>query len=287
MIADLHIHSPYSQGGHRDLSLESIALWAIRKGGHHVGTGDWTHPKWWNELRSKLIPAEDGLFRLRDDVEEVVKQQLPSKLHGGMLRFVLQAELSNVYEHDGKVRKIHHLLFVPDFARAQHIQRQLTSFGDLSADGRPTLSLSSRDLVELVSESSHRSFVIPAHIWHPWHGLLGSSYGYEDLDACYGEMKSQLFALETGLSSVPSMSRRCSQLDSFALVSFSNARRPEQLCREATLIDSELAYDALFQALRDDTLEKPKVQTLECYPEKGRYFLDGHQSCELRLTPQE
>lgn len=287
MIADLHIHSPYTQGGHRDLSLESIALWAMRKGVHLVGTGDWTHPKWWNELRSKLIPAEDGLFRLRDDVAELVRQQLPSKLHEAKLRFVLQAELSNVYEQDGKVRKIHHLLFVPDFARAQHIQKQLTAFGDLSADGRPTVSLSSRDFVELVSESSHRSFVIPAHIWHPWHGLLGSSHGFQELESCYGDMKPQLFALETGLSSVPSMSRRCSQLDSFSLVSFSNARRPEQIGREATLINSELTYDTVFQALREDSLEEPKVQTLECYPEKGRYFLDGHQSCELRLTPQE
>lgn len=287
VIADLHIHSSYAQGAHRDLSLETIALWAKRKGIHVVGTGDWTHPRWWSELRAKLIPAEDGLFRLRTDLETKLDQQLPPNLHEAPLRFVLGGELATIYEQDNKVRKVHHLLFAPDFARAQHIQRQLEPYGDLSVDGRPTLSLSSRDLLALIVESSPRCHLIPAHIWHPWNGLLGSTHGFDTVEECYGDMTPHIFALETGLSSVPSMSRRCSQLDSFSLVSFSNARKPEQLGREATLIQTSLSYDNLFAALKQDTMEQPTLQTLECYPERGRYFLDGHQSCETRLTPTE
>ncbi len=283
VYTDLHIHSPFAQGSSRELQLEQLALAAKRKGLHVIGAGDWTHPGRWSELRSKLMPAEDGLFRLRSDLELTLNKQLPPALTEQPLRFLLSTEVSTVYEQEHQVRKIHHLLFAPDFARAQRIRQSLERHGDLTLDGRPTLSLNSRDLLEITLESSPRCHLIPAHIWSPWNGLFGSTYGFETLDKCYQDLSEYIFALETGLSSIPSMSRQWSALDRLSLVSFSNTHAPSHLGREATAFNTSLQYDAFFDALQ----QQDALKTIEYFPEKGRYHLDGHRSCDIRCTPAQ
>src|SRR6186997_193705 len=75
--ADLHVHSKYSRATSRDLDLEHLAAWAARKGIGVVATGDFTHPAWRAELGEKLVAAEPGLYRLRDDIEKAVMAAVP------------------------------------------------------------------------------------------------------------------------------------------------------------------------------------------------------------------
>ena len=46
---------------------ENLDLWARKKGISLIGTGDFTHPAWRRELLEKLIPAEDGLYCLKEE----------------------------------------------------------------------------------------------------------------------------------------------------------------------------------------------------------------------------
>jgi len=62
-IADLHIHSRYSRATSPDMSPENIWKWAQLKGITVIGTGDFTHPKWFKELGEKLEPTGNGLER--------------------------------------------------------------------------------------------------------------------------------------------------------------------------------------------------------------------------------
>ena len=54
IIADLHIHSKYARGTSKNLDLENVERYGLLKGLGLVGTGDFTHPKWIVELKSKL-----------------------------------------------------------------------------------------------------------------------------------------------------------------------------------------------------------------------------------------
>ena len=61
-LADLHIHSRYSRATSRDCVPEHLEAWARRKGLDVIGTGDFTHPAWRDELREKLEPTGDAAF---------------------------------------------------------------------------------------------------------------------------------------------------------------------------------------------------------------------------------
>ncbi|HIG98654.1 TPA: DNA helicase UvrD, partial [Candidatus Woesearchaeota archaeon] len=54
VIADMHIHSSHSRACSKDLSLENLEKYARIKGIGLLGTGDFTHPKWVQEIKSKL-----------------------------------------------------------------------------------------------------------------------------------------------------------------------------------------------------------------------------------------
>ncbi len=281
--ADLHVHSRYSRATSPQADLEHLAYWARRKGIAVTGTGDFTHPAWRAELAEKLVPAEPGLFRLRDDLEAGLAAELPPACRG-RARFLLSVEISTIYKKDGAVRKIHHLIYVPDFETADRIAARLARIGNVAADGRPILGLDSRDLLEIVLESSADAYLAPAHVWTPWFAVLGSRSGFDSVADCYGDLADHVFAIETGLSSDPAMNRRVSALDRYRLLSSSDAHSPPKLGREATTFDADLDYFAIRRALKTGD---GYAGTVEFFPEEGKYHLDGHRKCEVRLSPEE
>jgi DNA helicase II / ATP-dependent DNA helicase PcrA len=281
--ADLHVHSKYSRATSRDLDLEHLAAWAARKGIGVVATGDFTHPAWRAELKEKLVPAEPGLFRLRREIEQAIAQELPPACRT-TVRFMLEVEISTIYKKGEKTRKVHHLIYVSDFATVDRIAERLARIGNIASDGRPILGLDSRDLLEITLESSPDAYFIPAHIWTPWFAALGSQSGFDSIAECYGDLADHIFAVETGLSSDPPMNWRLSMLDRYRLVSNSDAHSPGKLGREATTFDCALDYFAIRKALETG---EGYVGTVEFFPEEGKYHLDGHRKCGVKLSPRE
>jgi DNA helicase II / ATP-dependent DNA helicase PcrA len=281
--ADLHVHSKYSRATSRDLDLEHLAAWAARKGISVVGTGDFTHPVWRAELKDKLVPAEPGLFRLRPEIERAIAAELPAACQA-TVRFMLSVEISTIYKKGEKTRKVHHLIYAPDFTTVDRISERLARIGNIASDGRPILGLDSRDLLEITLTSDPGAYFIPAHIWTPWFAALGSQSGFDSIKECYGDLADHIFAVETGLSSDPPMNWRLSMLDRYRLVSNSDAHSPGKLGREATTFDCALDYFAIRKALETGD---GYVGTVEFFPEEGKYHLDGHRKCGIKLSPRE
>ena len=284
-LADLHVHSRFSRATSRSLDLLGLHGWAKRKGLTVVGTGDFTHPAWRAELVEQLRPAEQGLYRLREDLRSEAEQEVPTSC-GGDVRFVLQVEISTIYKADGKTRKVHHVILCPDLEEAEQLGTALGRIGNVSSDGRPILGLDSRDLLEIVLENCPGGCLIPAHIWTPWFSVLGSKSGFDSIEECYRDLSDHIFAVETGLSSDPPMNWRCSSLDRFALISNSDAHSAAKLGRECNLFDTEISYDNMMDALSNQG-DGRFLGTIEFFPEEGKYHLDGHRRCDLRLTPKE
>src|SRR4029453_7779144 len=252
-IADLHIHSKYSRACSRDLELENLAWWAQRKGITLLGTGDFTHPGWFDHLRENLVPAEPGLYRLAPDREAEVARRLPPSVHD-QVRFLLSVEISTIYKRDGRTRKVHHLVYLPDLAAVERFNGRLGHGpgglgGNLGSDGRPILGLDSRDLLEITLESSPDGFLVPAHIWTPWFSALGSKSGFDAIADCYADLAGYIHAVETGLSSDPEMNWRVSGLDPYRLVSNSDAHSAPALAREATCLTTGLDYFSVKRAI--------------------------------------
>lgn len=282
--ADLHIHSHYSRATSKNLDFEHLTLWAQLKGVHVVATGDIAHPGWLQEMHEKLEPAEEGLFRLKEEFARPIREQLPPSCHG-MVRFVLGGEISNIYKRHDKVRKIHNVVFLPNLDAVARFQTRLEKIGNIRSDGRPILGLDSRDLLEILLEVDPAGCLIPAHIWTPWFAMFGSKSGFDTVEECFGDLTSHIFAVETGLSSDPPMNNLLSELDPYVLVSSSDAHSPQKLAREANLFDCDLSYAGMFDALRDADPER-FIGTVEFFPEEGKYHMDGHRKCEIRWDPE-
>lgn len=280
-IADLHLHSHYSRATSKDLNLETLYNWARIKGIHVIGTGDFTHPLWFRELKEKLEPDGTGLFRLKNPPKEDVPGFKCADID---VRFCLTSEISSIYKQGDKVRKNHNCVYAPDFETVARINAKLGQIGNLEADGRPILGLPSRDLLEIVLETSEDAHLIPAHIWTPWFSMFGSKSGYDSVKECFRDLAGHIFALETGLSSDPEMNWRLSMLDKYTLVSNSDAHSPQKLGREANLFDTERSYYGLFEALKT---KKGFLGTYEFFPEEGKYHMDGHRKCDLCFEPEE
>ena len=279
-IADLHIHSKYSRATARNLDLEIIAGWAIKKGIDLVATGDFTHPKWFDELKEKLVSAEEGFFKLKDK-------------KNSKIRFCLSVEISSIYKSEAldgsdpaqaKVRRVHNLIFLPSLEDAEKFNKKLGKIGNIKSDGRPILGLSSRALLEILLETAPDGFLIPAHIWTPHFSVLGAQSGFDSVEACFGDLTQYIFALETGLSADPPMCRRLSMLDRYSLVSNSDAHSPANLGREANIFSCNFNFSSMKKALMSG---KGFEGTIEFFPEEGKYHLDGHRNCERSMTPHE
>jgi DNA helicase II / ATP-dependent DNA helicase PcrA len=281
--ADLHIHSKFSRACSRDCDLEHLAWWAGRKGIGVVGTGDFTHPAWREELGAKLVPEAPGLFRLRPELERAVHETLPPACRTPV-RFLLSSEISTIYKRDDRTRKVHHLLYAPSLEAVDEITRQLLRIGNLASDGRPILGLDSRNLLEITLSGGDGCYLVPAHAWTPWFAVLGSQSGFDRVADCYADLASHIFAIETGLSSDPEMNWRVSSLDGYRLVSNSDAHSPPMLGREATAFSCEADYFSIERALKTgDGFDG----TVEFFPEEGKYHLDGHRACDVRTTPAQ
>ncbi len=281
-IADLHTHSHYAQATSPSLCLETMYQWAQIKGIHILGTGDFTHPAWFAELQDKLVPEGNGFFTMKNPPLQTV---LPGiKVTGTPVRFCLSTEICSVYTFDGKLRKNHNLVYAPDFETVRRINEKLAKFPGLSIDGRPTIPLSSRDLLELVIDISPKAYLVPAHAWTPWFSTLGSRGGYDSVEACFRDLTPYIFALETGFSSDPAMNWQWSKLDKFTMLSSSDAHSPHKLGREANRFDTEMSYDGMFEAIKTG---KGFKGTFEFFPEEGKYSYDGHRKCGVRLSPEE
>lgn len=279
-IADLHIHSKYSRATSRECIPEYLELWARRKGIHLVGTGDFTHPAWREELNEKLIPAEEGLYTLREDF------RLHDACTDGLLRprFVVTGEISSIYKKGGKVRKVHNVILLPSLEAAELLSQKLEAIGNIHSDGRPILGLDCRDLLEITLEACPDAVFIPAHIWTPHFSLFGAFSGFNTIEECFEDLTPHIHALETGLSSDPPMNWRLSALDGYHLVSNSDAHSPSKLGREANLLEGPLSYPALSHALQTG---EGLAGTIEFFPEEGKYHFDGHRNCNLCLSPAE
>lgn len=267
-IADFHIHSKYSRATARDMDIPHLDKMAKIKGIDLVGTGDFTHPLWLNELERTLTCENDEIYRFGDTL------------------FILTAEVSNIFYKNGVNRKIHNLIFAPDFAVVKKINRKLARFGDLYSDGRPILKMEAKDLVEMILGISEEAFIVPAHIWTPWFSLFGANSGFNSIEECFGEYTKYIYALETGLSSDPAMNWRVSSLDRFTLISNSDAHSPSKLGREANVFSSKVGYGEIKEILQEKD-KKRFLYTIEFFPQEGKYHYDGHRRCNICLSPEK
>lgn len=281
-IADLHIHSSYSIATSRDISPETLSKWAQLKGVTVLGTGDFTHPSWFSELKEKLEPIGNGLFRLKKKYRGIDKE-VPESCRGE-LYFLLSSEISCIYKKDGKVRKVHNLVYMPGFEEAKRLNVELEKIGNLKGDGRPILGLDSKELLRIALDISPDSILVPAHAWTPHFSVFGSVSGFGSLDECFEELTPHIHAIETGLSSDPPMNWRVSSLDNINLISNSDAHSPQKIGREANIFDTDLSYSGIMGSIKD---RKGFMGTIEFFPEEGKYHLDGHRACKVRLTPEE
>ena len=279
-IGDLHIHSRYSRATSKDCTPEHLDLWARKKGIHIVGTGDFTHPAWREELTEKLEPAEDGLYVLKDEYR-IKDEEIPGEV---IPRFVITGEISSIYKKNGKVRKVHSLILLPGLEDAERISAKLEQIGNIHSDGRPILGVDCHDLLEIILELSPQAVYVPAHIWTPHFSLFGAFSGFDTVEECFEDLTPYIHAMETGLSSDPPMNWRVSALDRYQLISNSDAHSPAKLGREANLFDIPLSYEGLSRAVQTG---EGLYGTIEFFPEEGKYHMDGHRKCNLCLTPSD
>jgi uncharacterized protein (TIGR00375 family) len=262
------------------MSLESLWKWAQLKGISVIGTGDFTHPKWLAELKVKLDANYNKIFKLK---ESYCGQQIPSSCAADVF-FILSAEISCIYLKNGKLRKVHIVVLVPDIAAAEKVNRALSGIGNLSSDGRPILGLDAGKLLEIVMDACPDALFIPAHAWTPHFSVFGASSGFDSLEECFGELTPYIYAIETGLSSDPSMNWRLSALDSITLISNSDAHSAPKIGREANIFETDVSFESIRQAVKT---KKGFIGTVEFFPEEGKYHYDGHRLCGVNLTPEE
>jgi len=277
VIADLHIHSRYSRATSERMSIEEIARFGKVKGLTIVGTGDFTHPKWFEELSQALVSEpETGLYKLANDAESPI-------------RFMVTTEVSTVFTYKNEIKKVHHVILTPSLQTAAQINDRLAKWGKLGADGRPTLSVDPPTLVEEVMEVSSENILFPAHAWTPWFSIFGAFSGFDSVEECYQDMTKHIHALETGLSSDPPMNWRLSGLDGFTLVSNSDCHSfwPWRIGREANVFELERpSYGGVTEAIRLKDKRRFKF-TIETDPAYGKYHWTGHRNCKVALSARE
>ena len=280
-VADLHLHSKYSRAVSRDMVLPTMALWAEKKGINILSTGDWTHPLWFREIQQELVEDTKGIFKLKNQKDSTV-------------RFLLSVEIASIYSQGGKTHRIHNLVFSPSFETADKINKELIKRGcNLTSDGRPMLGLSSIQLLEIIKSIDENVLLIPCHAWTPWFSLYGSNSGFDSIDEAFGKYASEIYGVETGLSSDPFMNWQIKELENRSILSFSDAHSPMKMGREATVFvakddSKKITYQDLVLAIKNESKAKFRIgYTIEFYPEEGKYHYNGHRNCQVVQTPSE
>src|SRR3989344_2899303 len=271
-IGDFHIHSKYARATSQDMNLENLDIWATKKGIQVISAGDFTHPAWFQELRAKLEPSASGLFKLKNNSAGTF--------------FILTTEISCIYSKNGKVRKVHLLVFAPSLEAVKKINDRLAVRGNLAADGRPIIGIDAKDVLKIALDASPECMVVPAHAWTPWFAVFGSKSGFDSLEECFDDYTKHIYAVETGLSSDPAMNWRFSGLDKVALISNSDAHSAQKIGREANIFDTEVSYQGIADAIKTKDPKK-FLFTVEFFPEEGKYHYDGHRLCQVSLTPAQ
>jgi len=282
IVADLHLHSKYSRAVSQKMDLKEIASWAEKKGIHLVSTADWTHPLWFREIQENLIEKNEGVFKLKDGSFPKVS-------------FILSTELSSIYSQNGKTHRIHNLVFAPSIETAEKVIKKLQNEGvNLLADGRPTMGLSAKNLLEMLLSIDEKNFLIPCHIWTPWFSLYGSKSGFDSIEEAFGNYSKYIYAVETGLSSDPVMNWQIAELKNRSIVSFSDAHSGQKLGREATVFipnnnfSGSFNYLDIINAFKQEKNTNLKIgYTIEFFPEEGKYHWSGHRLCGIKYSPDE
>jgi uncharacterized protein (TIGR00375 family) len=272
IIADFHVHSAYSRATSQEMHLPTMAQWAGLKGIHLLGTGDFTHPAYFEEIKTDLEETGQGLLKLKGDKAAA--------------HFILTAETSHIYTQAGKGRRVHMMIFAPTIRSVEKINLHLGRIGNVNSDGRPIFGFSAKDLVKIVLDIDPACLVVPAHVWTPWFSVFGSHSGFDSLEECFEEETANIQAIETGLSSDPAMNRRWSDLDRLSLISNSDAHSPAKIGREANILDCLWSYDDIIQTIKN---KDPQhfLATIEFFPEEGKYHFDGHRSCGICYSPEQ
>lgn len=277
LIADFHIHSKYARACSKSLTLPNIATACEGKGIDLVATSDFTHPAWIKHIEEELEEVSDGIYALTGDRSKT--------------RFILVTEVSSIYSQGGKTRRVHSLIFAPTIATAKQFNKILEEKGcNLKSDGRPIIGISAKELLRIARDVSPEMILVPAHAWTPWFSVFGSKSGFDSLEECFEELTPYVRAIETGLSSDPAMNWRLSQLDDITLISNSDAHSLEKLGREATVFNinqrSVYTYRTIVDAIQNKNKHMLK-ETIEFFPEEGKYHIDGHATCNFSCTPTE
>ena len=266
MVGDLHIHSRFSRACSKQLNVENLEKWARVKGVDLLGTGDFTHPEWLNELKS-CLKEKDGLLYTKSG-----------------FKFILSGEISLMYTQ-GRGRRVHLVILAPSFKVVDEINKWLDTKGRRDYDGRPIFKILCEDFVKKMAEIDEKIEVIPAHVWTPWFGVFGSATGYDSLKEAFGSQFDKVHAIETGISSTPEMNLRLKELQGKTIVSFSDLHSfwPWRLGREATIFKSMDSYDEILREIRENDI----IGTIEVNPAYGKYHYDGHRACDFSCSPEK
>ncbi|GAG90333.1 unnamed protein product, partial [marine sediment metagenome] len=255
----------------RDMNIDNLTVAASKKGIDVLGTGDFTHPGWLAEVKSKTEDDSSGLYTAKN----------------GKVKFILTGEISAIYSDKGRLRKIHLLVFAPTIATAEAINKKLGRIGKIWSDGRPIFGMSAKNLTQIILETDEQCLIVPAHAWTPWFSIFGANSGYDSLQDCFEDLTPNIYAIETGLSSDPAMNWRLSALDDIILISNSDAHSPAKLAREVNVFDlDEISYEAIADIIKGKD-KKNFLYTIEFFPHEGKYHFDGHRNCGIVWSPAE
>lgn len=284
-VSDLHLHSKYSRAVSQMMILPEMAKWAARKGINLLTASDFTHPLWFREIKNQLVEAGQGIYKLKIENEQ-------SKINN--VRFLLTTEIASIYKQGEKLRRIHNLVFAPNIKTVERINKELLSRGcNLSADGRPIIGLSSKNLLELLLNIDKKIILIPCHAWTPHFGIYGSASGFDSIDECFGDLSKYVYGIETGISSDPLMNWQIPELNNRSILSFSDAHSAPKMAREATVFEIDktldtLSYMDIGRAIAKPTRDGSRISyTIEFYPEEGKYHYTGHRNCSISKSPEE
>jgi uncharacterized protein (TIGR00375 family) len=279
-------------------------IWGRKKGLNVLSIADFTYPLWFRETRAQLEETGEGIYKLKREKQVEEEFGLPIRENDAGMHFMLSTEVACIY--GGRIKngvpgsyRIHCLILAPSYEVALKINKELVSRGfNLHSDGRPILGISAENLAELLFSIDKKIVLIPCHIWTPWFSLYGSKGGYDRISDCFGNYAKYIFAVETGLSSDPSMNWRVSELESRSVVSFSDAHSLEKMGREATVLrnkkkevgikQGDITYSNIMNAMVRGKERLFEIgYTIEFYPEEGKYHYTGHRNCNVVQTPEE
>ncbi|RQD92107.1 TIGR00375 family protein [Methanosalsum natronophilum] len=239
--ADLHIHSKYSMATSKKMDLTTIGEEAAKKGINLVGTGDCTHPFWLKEIKEHS--TDDSTIKIGDT------------------SFVLTTEIEDI-------NRVHHLLLIPTISKAEELIETISKYGNLEADGRPTVKLDGCEIAEIAKNIE--ALIGPSHAFTPWTAIYAA---HDSLMSCYKDMTSYISFLELGLSADTNYADQIKELHDLTYLTNSDAHSPwtNKLAREFTSFNvPEESFDGVKSAILRKRGYGAKLN-VGFYPEEGKY----------------